>query len=142
MSTIGSQAKSVFGRNATVKIGTGTYALARNVRAEWNYAIDEDDVIGTAIPVQSTGRFRGTVEIEALASTDSDFHDKLTPGADGQVPESTIVLEEKDTQAVQQKRTWTIKARLNRFSNAHRELGKIVVTAGGVLTAEPTEIVA
>ena len=142
MSIIGSQAKAVFGRNAVVKIGTATYALARNVRAEWSYAIDEDDVIGTAIPVQSTGRFRGTVEIEALASTDADFHDKLTPGADGQVPESTIILEEKDTQAVQQKRTWTIKARLNRFSNAHRELGKIVVTASGVMTAEPTEAVA
>lgn len=147
MSTIGSQAKAVFGRNATVKIGANTYALARNVNAEWSYAIDEDDVIGSAIPVHSTGAFRGTVEIEALVSTDLDFHDFVTPGSDGQVAESTITLEEQDTQAVgsppaAEKKTWTILARLNTFRNVHRELGKITATVRGVLTAEPSESVA
>lgn len=138
MSAYGSQTTVVFIKNAKVKIGGTDLAVAKNVNARWGNEIYEEEILGTDIPVTGTGRFSGTIEIEYLYCTDLNLATLVDPGADGQVPETTITEELKDTQEVAKTDTWTFKARLNRPEILGRVGGFVVARVTGVMTARPT----
>ena len=69
--------KTVFCARATISDGTDTYLSAKNLRFRYSYAILQETVIGSHDPTVATGEFRGTIEFEFLACTDSAFHEKI-----------------------------------------------------------------
>jgi len=138
MTVYGGQTKVVFVRNAKVKIGGTELGVAKNVNARWGNEVYEEEVIATDIPITGTGRFGGSVDIEYLYCTDLDLTTLVNPGADGQIPETTITEELKDTQATPKTDTWTFKARLNRPEILGRAGGFVIARVTGVLTARPT----
>ena len=138
MGTIGAQEKTVFGKNVVIKIGTDTYALAKSLRATWRHAIYDEPVLSSAIPIKGTGHFTGEIDIEALYSVDNNFLTLTTPGANGQIPESTITCEETDIEGTPVKKTWTFKAMLNEVEHQDQEDRFVRANVRGPLTAVPT----
>jgi hypothetical protein len=132
--------KTVYLSKAGISDGTNSYVAGKNLRMGWRYEIIQEDRIGNHDPIHGVGAFRGEVEFEFLASTDTDLHDWATPSS-GVVAEKTLTLTEVDT-ATPSTRTWTVKARCNDYEETWRELGFIRGRIRGVLTDEPTEAVA
>jgi hypothetical protein len=126
--------------NATIKIGTSKIAEAKNVTAQWGNEIKEEIVIGTDMPEYYTGIFRGTISIEHLYCTDLDLATMTDPGDDGQVPETTITEELKDTAATPKTDTWTFTARLNKPEILIKTEGFVDARLTGILTARPTRV--
>ena len=137
MSTIGSQTTTVFIKKASVKIGSDTLAVARNLTARWGNDIVQEEVIGTDVPLTATGVLKGTVELEYVYITDSNLATLIDPGADGQVPETTIQELLVDTAATPKTDTWTFKSRLG-GEIVGRTGGYVVARLTGPLTARPT----
>ena len=142
MSDIGAPEKTVFARNVNIyKQITPEeikYAEAENIRMEWGYSLYEEEVLGSAIPVQGTGVFSGTINIESLYTTDEEFSSFITPDSDGQIPEKTLYIKEKDSQGTPTTKTWTVKARFNRVEHVARKGGFVRCNVSGVLTQPPT----
>jgi len=132
--------KTVFCSKVTVTC-TNVYLSGKNLQFEYGYAINQETVMGSNDPIMATGEFRGTIEFEFLACTDSDLHDWVTPSA-GQIAIKTLTFAEVDTQSAAQTRTWTIYARYNNYQETARENDFIRGRIRGVLTDEPTEAVA
>jgi len=136
MSTIGSQTTTVFIKKASVKVGTPTLAVARNVTARWGNEIPQEEVIGSDIPLTGTGVLKGTIELEYVYCTDSNLATLIDPGTDGQVPETTIQEILVDTQGTPVTHTWTFKSRLG-GEIVGRVPGYIIARLSGPITARP-----
>ena len=135
----GSQTKVVHIRRAAIKISGNTLATGRQVTAQWGNAIVETPVIGADIPLNYTGQFKGTINIEYLYCTDLVLATLVDPDVvTGQIPETTILEELTDTQAVAKKDTWSFVARLHDAQITGRAGDFIIATVSGVLTARPT----
>ena len=136
MVNIGSQTTAVFIKKASVKIGSDTLAVARNITARWGNEISQEEVIGSDIPLTGTGVLKGTVELEYVYCTDQNLATLVNPGADGQVPETTIQELLADTQATPKTDTWTFKSRLG-GEIVGRTGGYVVARLSGPITARP-----
>jgi len=115
MVTIGSQAKSIFGANVVVKVGTDTLGIADRYRASWGYAVADKPVFGSQLPPQITQSFTGELVIEGLWSTDNTLHTSAQPSG-GDLPSVTVTTEETDTTSpTPVKKTTTFVGRMPRF---------------------------
>ena len=128
--------KSVFQKNVTISDGTNSYVEAKNWRWTFNYVINQETVIGTALPVQGTGEFRGEFEMEVLGSTDDTTHGLLEPGANGQIPETTWTITEGDSAGGS--RVWTVKVRVNSYEESGSEDDFSRYRIRGVMTTPAT----
>jgi len=140
LSVIGGQTKVVYIRRATIKIGSSTLAVGREITAQWGNEVATAAVIGSDVPINWTGQFKGQISIGYLYCTDLDLAALTEPGADGQVPETTITSELTDTQATAKKDTWTFKARLNDVQLLGRAGDFVYARASGVLTERPSRV--
>ena len=128
---------SVFMKNVTMSDGTNNYVEAKNFRFTWNFVINQETVVGTALPVQGTGEFRGEIEFEVVGATDDTLHD-LISFTNGQIDEKTWTVTEKNTDTPQGSRAWSIKARMNSYEESGSEDDFARYRLRGVLTAVPT----
>ena len=122
---------------ASISDGTDTWVCVKNYRHAWNYVLLQEDRIGNHDPVQACGAFRGTIEFEFLANSESGSHDWVTP-ASGQLTEKTFTITQLDIAAAD--RIWTVKARINEYEETMRDADFIRVRIRGALTDEPTEV--
>lgn len=120
-----------------VKIGGTSVAKAQNVTCVWGNTVNEEPTIGSDIPDQWTGKFHGVISLDILYMTDLAIDTLSAPGADGQVPETTITGVFTNTEGTPKIDTWTIKARLNNPSIIVREQGFLKARCGGLLTVRP-----
>ena len=128
----------VWAANCTLSDGTDNYACLKNLTMRWNYAMLQETVVGTSVPVIGTGEFRGVIEFEILSNTEYTCHDWLT-AVSGQLTTKTFTIGEVDNAASQFTRTWTVNAKMNQFEDVIRENDFVRVRMAGILTARPTE---
>ena len=138
MGNLGSQTKVVYIRRAAIKIGTDTLAVGREITAQWGNTVTEVPVIGADLQINWTGAFKGTISIGYLYCTDLNLATLTDPGADGQIPETTITEEFTDTQSTPKKDTWTLVARLNDVQISGRAGDFVIAKVSGVVTARPS----
>ena len=133
--------RTVFCVNVAIKEGSNTYIAGKNLRMSWSYAALQETVINDHNPIIGTGQFRGEIEFEFIASTDTDLHDWVTPSG-GVISTKTLTIEEVDTQGTPETRTWTVYAKFNQYEETFREDQFVRGRIRGILTQEPTETVA
>ena len=123
--------------HVSIKIGATKIIKVQNLTCVWGNTVNEEPTIGSDIPDQWTGKFHGVVTLDILYMTDLDMTALCDPGADGQVPVSTITGVLTDTEVVPKSDTWTIYARLNNPTLIVREQGFIRARMSGLLIARP-----
>jgi len=128
------------GSHCEVDVGGTKIAKAQNVTCVWGNTVNEEPVIGSDIPDQWTGKFHGVITLDLLYMTDLAVDTLTAPGADGQVPITTITGKFTDTQGSPKLDTWTIYARLNNPTLIVRETGFVKARVSGILTARPTKV--
>jgi len=141
MSVIGSRKQLVFGKNVRILIDDKEYALAKVCRFSWSYELPEEKVIASEIPVIVTGSFSGEVRIEALYSTDLLFEELVKPGDTGQLPEVTILCQEKayEQKTITGESLGTGDGSTTTFYTAHKPIVKVkAVYLDGVEQAADT----
>jgi hypothetical protein len=123
-----------------VKVAGTKVAKAQNVTVVWGNTVNEEPTIGNDIPDQWTGKFHGVLTLDILYMTDLAIDTLSTPGADGQVPETTITGAFTNTEGTPKIDTWTIKARLNNPTLLVREQSFVKARVSGILTARPSKV--
>jgi hypothetical protein len=146
MVSVGTQATSVSGINATVTLNSNLYLTVKSFSAKWGNKLDEEAVGGTDIPIIGTSTFHGEAELNIIFSTENTAANEQftllvkTSASTGAMVPISLVWTGKDIAGTPATRTFTLTSlfypKETTWDHSNTEMVKCKLT--GIFGARPT----
>ena len=126
-----------WGADTQILISGQQFTSVATVKLKYGFEIKEELVTGSNYPYTGTGGFKGSIDIEALGSSDMRL-EGLASQVSGIVPTVEIQWIEKDAQSTMSGRTWTCSGvKINNFEHGASKDGAVMYTLKGTLLIDP-----